>query len=596
MPKWSPLLVVPAAAVLAVDPAGLAPFGPVKWALVPALVLAGFALARPPVPRRWLPFLAVVIVSATLAVDPASAWTGTPERHFGVLAWLVAAAAFAAAQTLDGPSRGRVVVITATTAALLGAWAGAEALGWRPFDLAGAGSRPVGTLGSSAFLGAAAVLLGPVTFALRAPWRWAAAGLAVVALVSSGARAAWVGAAVVAVAVAVVRRPGRRAIGIAAGLVVVVALATGATGRLTTLLSDHDGGGRGRLDEWRVAARVVAHHPLFGVGPEGYRVDFAQRVDDAYEQAHGRDPLPDRAHSALLDIAATTGLVGLAAYLALVGAVGRILVRAVRTGSTTDAALAAGVLAYWVQSLFLFPIAELEPVAWLLAGVVASRHAEPGPKPTTTTAPRAVPVLAGALAVVCATAGALDIAADRAARTALADGPAASTAQATRARRLRPDAPRYRLVAARTLEQRATPTALRAAIKQLGPSSTEPVIRATRARLLLDLARLTDQPADLATARAFLERLAIQDPRNAEVLLRLGVARSLSGDARAAEQAWLRAERLAPRSAAAATDLALSYAQAGRWPEATAAATRALAVDPDNERARRVLEGGPDGT
>jgi tetratricopeptide (TPR) repeat protein len=87
-----------------------------------------------------------------------------------------------------------------------------------------------------------------------------------------------------------------------------------------------------------------------------------------------------------------------------------------------------------------------------------------------------------------------------------------------------------------------------------------------------------------------LEGLADDDPRNAEVLLRLGLARALTDDDAGAESAWLAAERLAPASAAASTNLAVAYARGGRRDDAVAAAERALARDPSSERAAAVLE------
>jgi tetratricopeptide (TPR) repeat protein len=575
-------VVLPAVAILALDPGGLAPFGPLKWALVSTVVLASVAALRPAFPRQWLPFLAVAAVAAVAGVDPLYAWIGTPERHFGVLAWVLCAAAFACGQALDGERRRRVLWCSAGVAGVLGAWTAAEAVGWQPFHLVGAGDRAVGTMGSSAFLGAAAVLLLPIAATIPHRARWALGGLAATALVASGARAAWFGAAAVSVLAVALRRV-RPAI-VAGGVVVAVALAlaTGVAGRVGNVTTSADGGLRGRLDEWRVATRVVAHHPLLGVGPEGYRIDFAKHVDDDYERAHGRDPLPDRAHSAVLDVAATTGLLGLGAYLWLLAVVGRVLVRTLRTGPPMLAGAAAGVLAYWAQSLFLFPIAELEPVAWLVAGIVVgatARRSRPA-------AGVAVAAVAGVLAAAAFVAGALDVAADRAAQATLANG-----TRPTAAARLRPDAVRYRLFAAQAFEARGSlDQALRELEQAADMSPRDPVVKSERARLLLSLARLTDAPADLRAARTALERLAAADPSNAAAHLRLGVARALAGDQEGAERAWLRAEHLAPRSAAAPTDLALSYAEAGRWDEARAAARRALAIDPDNERARRVLE------
>ena len=62
-------------------------------------------------------------------------------------------------------------------------------------------------------------------------------------------------------------------------------------------------------------------------------------------------------------------------------------------------------------------------------------------------------------------------------------------------------------------------------------------------------------------------------PFNAEAWLRLGVAAALAGDDGDAERAWLTAERLAPRSAAASADLAMAYARGGPLGEARAAAS-----------------------
>jgi Flp pilus assembly protein TadD len=108
-------------------------------------------------------------------------------------------------------------------------------------------------------------------------------------------------------------------------------------------------------------------------------------------------------------------------------------------------------------------------------------------------------------------------------------------------------------------------------------------------RLLLERALRSGSAGDLATALADLRGLVARDPRDAEDRLRLGVAEAQAGDQAAAEQAWVVAERLAPHSASAATDLATLYAGQGRWSEAAAAARRALARDPADAQAAQVV-------
>nr|MBA3655286.1 O-antigen ligase family protein [Actinomycetota bacterium] len=366
-----------------VDPGGLAPFGPVKWALLTGATLALAAVVlrrRITVARRpaqmWMAFLAIVVVAALFGADPLYAWTGTPERHFGALTWLLCALLFVVGQNLDDRTAvdrrspaPTLLTATAVAGAVIGVWSVAELLGWKPVALAGTAGRVVGPLGSSAYLGAAVVLVGPIAVVR---WRWLAPVLVVV-LAATGARAAWVGALVAfAVVAATRRRLIRLAAAFALGLVALI-FVTGTADRVAKVFTDEDGGGRGRLDEWRVAARVVAAHPLLGVGPEGYRIVFHERVDAAYDKAHGRDPLPDRAHNAILDVATTTGVLGALAYVALLFAAGAIVVAALRRGDATDAAIAVGLLAYGAQLLFLFPLAELDPLAWLLLGVLATR-------------------------------------------------------------------------------------------------------------------------------------------------------------------------------------------------------------------------------
>ena len=620
------LAALPVAAVLGVDPWGLAPFGPLKWMLVTVLVFAGSAvlpgpgrslnLARRP-SQAWLVFLVVVAGSAAVGLDPLYGWIGTPERHFGALAWLVCALAFVAGQQLDEDDSRFVTLMAVSAGLVAGLWAGAEQLGWEPVRLTGAGDRPVATVGSPAYLGALAVLLVPVCLGVAIDPRWqrsarrvgglaAAAGIA--ALVLSGARAAWLGLAATGVVAVILRRQRiaarrpqwratRRRLVVAAvmGTAAVLGLgaATGAGDRLADAAHERDGGVGGRVDEWRVAARVVARHPLTGVGPEGYRIAFGKAVDDSYEQDHGRDPLPDRAHSAPLDVAATTGLPGLLAFACVVALAGGFVVRAVRNAPVWVAGVATGVAAYGAQALFLFPVAEIDPVAWLLAGIVVGRTVR-RQELVRLRPPRLVAVVAAVAAVAAGVAGALDVVADRAARRTLAAAADGRPVDADAAARLRPDAVRYRLVAARALEAAAAAGSYRRSLAQLDRaldiSPLDPVAGAERARLLLDHARVTADSADLGAARAALQEQADRDPRNALTQLRLGVVLDLSGDVAGAERAWLMAERLAPHSSAGSAYLALAYARAGRWPEARAAAERALRRDPDDAQARQVLD------
>lgn len=582
---------IPVAGILVFDPGGRSPFGPAKWALLPVAILVALSigLAGPRgVDRRtslrWGAVLAWVAVCAALGLDRVGAWIGTPERRYGALTWALCAAAFLAGQLLDDGGRRMARRVITGVAGVLGVWAIAEVLGWEPLQLTGGGTRPGGPLGSSAYLGAAALLAGGVALGEAsdpegARWRPLAAGCAAlggVALIASGARAAWLGAGIAAGSVAIARRIRFRRTHAAVLLAIVaVALATGVAGRVTSVASDDRGGARGRLDEWRVATRVIADRPWIGTGPEGYRIAFGASVDDAYEQEHGRNPLPDRAHSAPLDIAATLGVPGLVLLLALLMAIAPAVRRAMH-GSPTEVGVGAAVVGYGAQTLFLFPLAELDPTAWLLAGTCLVSAAPVLRRASVAWAPALAAV---ALAVI----GAAGVLADRRAR----DGDALAAV------RVRPDIAAYRLAAAADEESVGSSAALDRAIAMadaaLRSHPRDPVVRAERTRLLLSRAKRTGTPRHVHVARRALEDAVADDPRNAQLLLRLGVARSLDADDAGAEQAWRAAERLAPRSAAASLDLALLHARAGRLAEARAAVGRALERDPRNVLARRLL-------
>src|SRR5690606_23718066 len=81
---------------------------------------------------------------------------------------------------------------------------------------------------------------------------------------------------------------------------------------------------------------------------------------------------PDRAHSAPLDVALSGGMGALAAWLALLGLLGRSGLRAIRDGEQWMAGVAAGLFAHLVSTLFLFPTFELDVVAWMLAGTMVA--------------------------------------------------------------------------------------------------------------------------------------------------------------------------------------------------------------------------------
>ncbi|MYA33625.1 MAG: hypothetical protein F4037_12545 [Gemmatimonadales bacterium] len=113
-------------------------------------------------------------------------------------------------------------------------------------------------------------------------------------------------------------------------------------------------GVQSRLAAWETGIEGFARRPVLGWGPENFVVVFGRFASGygAWAEPH------DQAHGKLIEVAATTGAAGLAAYLALWWIAFAALWRAARRTPGPDRALAvlagaalAGVL---VQSQFLF--------------------------------------------------------------------------------------------------------------------------------------------------------------------------------------------------------------------------------------------------
>jgi O-antigen ligase len=568
------------AVLLAVDPWGWYPFGPIKWLGVLVLGFGGAGLVlrehEARVPRRLglvvVAFLAWLAVAAALGDDRIYAWTGTPERHLGVLTWLLCALLLAAGTALERGGVRRVVDGLLLAGLGIGVLGVVEAVGWEPdaFDVSG---RLSGTLGSPAYLGAATALLLPIALAHAGrgttgsrAWvaRLAAAGLAV-ACVGSGARAAWVGL-VGAAAVALLARRGpalarlRARPGPSAAGAVLAAVAVGAVvalsplgGRLSDVTDPDAAGGRGRADEWRVASNVVVDHPVVGVGPEGYRVAFHEGVDARYEREHGRRQQPDRAHSAPLDLALDGGLPLAALRLAIVALVGRRAWAALRDGEPWQRGVAAALVAHVVGQLLLFPIVELEPVAWLLAGTLVASPAPPRTGVRSSRfARRFAPWFAMVVAGLGLVAGMADVVADHRAERAVqamarGDGPAALAA-ADGAVDLRPDILRLHLLAARAAvaDQRGALAGLERIQDGLDWSPHDPIARLQQLTLLVGRAESTQTPPHIAAARGALDPALRRDPF-AAALWRLDARLALlEGDPARSERSAHRADSLTP--------------------------------------------------
>jgi O-antigen ligase len=557
--------VLPVVFVASVDPSGWSPFGPLRWAAVLIVTLAlGASFARHwsfvAIPKAvrvvGLVFLGWMTLATLFSTDRWPAWFGTAERHLGLFTWVLFAVALLTGTAFDDDDRRALAWGCVAASWAVGLYVVWERVIGPPIALAtkGTSSRVDGPFGSAVFLAAACCLLVPVSFGVarenRSWKRWVAIGggvLVLFAMVASGSRGPLV--ALVGVGLLVVLGHGRRAVIalIPLGIVLIVGSA----------VIDRDAFQRtesaARADEWRIGTRAVGQHPILGVGPEGYRLVFPSLVDDAYVTHYGRAEITDRAHSAPLDLTIMGGLPAGLLYVALLGLVGKRAWLVLRSNSGLPGGVAAGVLAYGLQSLVLFPLADLDPLWWLLIGSVVVEQpvvmrARVMPEPV---AKFMAPTLAF-FAFVGATIGVLDVAADRDAKRALSArmqlDPAGAATAALSATRARPDSVRYRVVAARSLSTADEIAPLEAALHELKMadrlSPRDPAVIEERARVTAHLAVRTGEEINLTAARAAVDAFVEADPRNPRAWLSLVDIARRQGDTAVADSAAVRAEEL----------------------------------------------------
>jgi O-antigen ligase len=114
--------------------------------------------------------------------------------------------------------------------------------------------------------------------------------------------------------------------------------------------------------------RIAQAHPVAGVGVGGFKRAYADRV----HRFKSKEPKTAASHNTPVTVAAETGLVGLALFVALVGA---LLLQAFRRSDRSlpgSVALAAGLVlaGIFCHSLFYNDFFE-DPTTWGLFGLIA---------------------------------------------------------------------------------------------------------------------------------------------------------------------------------------------------------------------------------
>lgn len=321
-------------------------------------------------PTAWAVLLACAAAGvATLTSEwPSTSWNGAHNSFAGLWNTLsIAVLFFVGRRLVTNAARARLMLGWALAAALAAAtYACLQVVGLDPFVWKGTSvfagwARPFATLGHPSHLGGYLAMCLPIAVlflgeALRTR-RWRAcvllgmaALLIVVALLCSLARGAWLATAVSAGAAVVLlaRQHPKRSLVLGGALLSLAAL-TAAAGLLwlpdaavAGALSERIArlGESPRLVLWRAALRIFAEHPWLGSGLDTFQLAFV-RVRPAALWAWEGQRAPTRAHSELIHILATQGLLGFATAAFFVTALCRAGARAWRSCGTEERALLA---------------------------------------------------------------------------------------------------------------------------------------------------------------------------------------------------------------------------------------------------------------
>ena len=134
-------------------------------------------------------------------------------------------------------------------------------------------------------------------------------------------------------------------------------------------------GGSGRIMIWNITGKIIANHPLLGVGPEHLKKAISKEqpaLKNEYLRNKGNNI--DRAHNEVLHMAAIGGI---PAALLFLGIVFLTLYSALTKlkDNAMMLALFLSIIAYAIQSLFNISVIAVAPVFWIMLGALAGKQA-----------------------------------------------------------------------------------------------------------------------------------------------------------------------------------------------------------------------------
>jgi O-antigen ligase/Flp pilus assembly protein TadD len=295
-------------------------------------------------------FFAVLFVSSVFGVDFNLSFWGDIERMLGVFHLLHFLVFYFIIITVFHSQKDwrNLLIAFLFVAGLVNVYGVGEYLGVD--GRSGAGSRIMSTIGNAAYVGAYALfgfyfsirlLIKEKNIAIKVLCGLSAF-LSIIALILSGTRGAYLGfgASVIVLlfAVAIMTKAKVKKISLAILLICLISYAilfvnrendfvktSGTLFRLTHF-SMTDATMNTRFLSWRAAGLDFFHHPILGNGYGNYAATFDKYFDPIFYN-YTTESYFDKAHNNLVEIASTTGILGLITYLLIFAAVGFYIIQ-----------------------------------------------------------------------------------------------------------------------------------------------------------------------------------------------------------------------------------------------------------------------------
>ncbi len=322
-------------------------------------------------------FLGVALLSCVTSIDPARSFFGAYRTY--VYGWLPMVVWFLlfffTSQIKSEKAAGLVARVAVLSAGLASLYGLLQYTGYEVFDRMPrvVGGRVWSSLGNPIYFGAIALMALPL--ALN---RWKFANFIAVLLIISGlvvslSRSAWLGSAAAVAVLLFVQRPKMSAnrfkiITTLAAVGIFAFLFPQARGRLKDLINIHESSNVGRVEGWKGGMQVWRQHPVLGTGPDTFFEAFRPYRSQKYIASAGNGVTQAHAHNEIIQMAATLGSAGLAAYLWI----GVAFIR--RLKPFASPAMVASLAGIFIQNQFNPP--SVATAAWtaIFAGLVIRQN------------------------------------------------------------------------------------------------------------------------------------------------------------------------------------------------------------------------------